>query len=164
MRKLFLNLVMLLMFLFVSCSGDSPRKVAEKFLEAMENQNFEEAKKYSDDSMKQLLNMLDSMPKDNNKKAENAKVKVTKIEENGDKAKVFYIVESSEIQEESKEQSIDLKKVDGNWKVSFNKEEMNKEEPVGNLDATESENQSSEEEITTELEDLEAEVVTETTE
>ncbi|MFK8274768.1 lumazine-binding protein [Capnocytophaga cynodegmi] len=164
MRKLFLNLVMFSMFLFVSCSGDSPRKVAEKFLEAMENQNFEEAKKYSDDSMKQLLNMLDSMPKDNNKKAENAKVKVTKIEENGDKAKVFYIVESSEIQEESKEQSIDLKKVDGNWKVSFNKEEMNKEEPAGNLDATESENQSSEEQITTELEDLEAEVVTETTE
>ena len=111
-----------------SCSDNSPKSVAQKFLSAMENQEFKEAEKYSDESMKQLLDMLDQMPKDNNKKAENAKVKVTRVEEKGDKAKVFYIVESKEIKGEVKEQSIDLKKVDGQWKVSFNKEDMNKED------------------------------------
>lgn len=128
MKKVFFGFALFLMFVMSSCSDNSPKSVAQKFLSAMENQEFKEAEKYSDESMKQLLDMLDQMPKDNNKKAENAKVKVTRVEEKGDKAKVFYIVESKEIKGEVKEQSIDLKKVDGQWKVSFNKEDMNKED------------------------------------
>lgn len=120
--------MLFLVFLVTSCSSNSPKVVAEKFLTEMENQNFEEAKKYADDSMKQLLSMLDGMPKGNNKKAENVKVKVVRVEENGDKAKAFYIVEGNDVEGESKEQNIDLKKVDGKWKVSFNKEDTNKED------------------------------------
>lgn len=127
MKKLFFISALFLAFLVTSCSNNSPKVVAEKFLTEMENQNFEEAKKYADDSMQQLLTMLNGMPKDNNKKAENVKVKVVRVEENGDKAKAFYIVEGKEVEGESKEQSIDLKKVDGKWKVSFNKEDANKE-------------------------------------
>lgn len=128
MKRLFLIPMLFLVFLVTSCSSNSPKVVAEKFLTEMENQNFEEAKKYADDSMKQLLSMLDGMPKGNNKKAENVKVKVVRVEENGDKAKAFYIVEGNDVEGESKEQNIDLKKVDGKWKVSFNKEDTNKED------------------------------------
>ncbi|GIJ95182.1 DUF4878 domain-containing protein [Capnocytophaga stomatis] len=164
MKKIFLILTVFLALLTASCSGDSPKSVAEKFLTAMENQNFEEAKKYSDDSMKQLLTMLDDMPKENNKKAENAKVKVTKVEKEGDKAKVFYIIESSEIEGESKEQSIDLKKIDGKWKVSFNKEDANKEAPNTEPNSMDSSNEATDENMGTELENIESGVVSETTE
>jgi len=44
--------------------------------------------------------------------------KITKVEENGDKAKVFYTTEDSN----GKETALDLKKVDGKWIVSMNKE------------------------------------------
>ena len=47
---------------------------------------------------------------------------ITKVEEDGDKAKVYYKSEGSD-----KEESLDLKKVDGKWLVSINKEQGNKE-------------------------------------
>ena len=51
--------------------------------------------------------------------------KITKVEENGDTAKVFYTTEDSN----GKENALDLKKVDGKWIVSMNKE--NKENGGG---------------------------------
>lgn len=165
MKRIFLISTVFLAFLITSCSVDSPKNVAEKFLTAMENQDFEEAKKYSDESMKRLLNILNEMPKDDNKKNENAKIRVTKVEEEGDKAKAFYIVEGGvEAEGENKEQSIDLKKIDGKWKVSFNKEDANKEAPQTDSESMNSEDEMSEENTETESEDLDSDEVSPITE
>ncbi|RIY36084.1 lumazine-binding protein [Capnocytophaga canis] len=122
MRKVFFIATLFVAFLVTSCSNNSPKSVAEKFLTSMENSDFEEAKKYADDSMQQMLGMLSGMGKELPKGKEKKKVTITKVEEDGDNAKAFYKVEGEE-----EEKSIDLKKVDGKWKVTFNKENSNKE-------------------------------------
>ncbi|GIM61716.1 DUF4878 domain-containing protein [Capnocytophaga canis] len=122
MRKVFFIATLFVAFLVTSCSNNSPKSVAEKFLTSMENSDFEEAKKYADDSMQQMLGMLSGMGKELPKGNEKKKVTITKVEEDGDNAKAFYKVEGEE-----EEKSIDLKKVDGKWKVTFNKENSNKE-------------------------------------
>lgn len=122
MRKVFFIAALFVAFLVTSCSNNSPKSVAEKFLTSMENSDFEEAKKYADDSMQQMLGMLSGMGKELPKGNEKKKVTITKVEEDGDNAKAFYKVEGEE-----EEKSIDLKKVDGKWKVTFNKENSNKE-------------------------------------
>lgn len=122
MRKVFFIATLFMAFFVMSCSNNSPKAVAEKFLTSMENSDFEEAKKYADDSMQQMLGMLSGMGKELPKGNEKKKVTITKVEEDGDNAKAFYKVEGEE-----EEKSIDLKKVDGKWKVTFNKENSNKE-------------------------------------
>ncbi|CEN43860.1 conserved exported hypothetical protein [Capnocytophaga canis] len=131
MRKVFFIATLFVAFLVTSCSNNSPKSVAEKFLTSMENSDFEEAKKYADDSMQQMLGMLSGMGKELPKGNEKKKVTITKVEEDGDNAKAFYKVEGEE-----EEKSIDLKKVDGKWKVTFNKENSNKEN-MPNMDDVE---------------------------
>ncbi|MDO4228307.1 MAG: DUF4878 domain-containing protein [Capnocytophaga sp.] len=133
MKKILFIVMFFVAFLITSCSSNSPKAVAEKFITAMENGDFEEAKKYADDSMGQLLGMLGGLEKDLQKEKEKKKITITRAEEDGDKAKVFYKVEGEE-----KEKDIDLKKVDGKWKVTFNKENANKEN-TPNLNDTEPE-------------------------
>ena len=127
MRKILLTFSLLL----VSCSSNNPKVVAEKFLKAVNKLDFAEAKKYCDKDTQDLLSLMESFSK--GEEAEKAKTNahdddfiITKVEENGDKAKVYYKTKESE-----KETSIDLKKVDGKWLVSINKEQGMKEQGGG---------------------------------
>lgn len=130
MKKLILSLFLIGSLMLTSCSGNSPKTVAEKFMTAVNANNFEEAGKYCDAQTSQLLTslneMMKSMPKGDSKDEQLFKgFKITKVEENGDKAKVFYTTEDSN----GKENALDLKKVDGKWIVSMHKE--NKENGGG---------------------------------
>ena len=123
MKKLILSLFLIGSLMLTSCSGNSPKTVAEKFMTAVNANNFEEAGKYCDAQTSQLLTslneMMKSMSKGDSKDEQLFKgFKITKVEENGDKAKVFYTTEDSN----GKENALDLKKVDGKWIVSMNKE------------------------------------------
>ncbi|WP_454989406.1 DUF4878 domain-containing protein [Capnocytophaga sputigena] len=123
MKKLFLSLFLIGSLMLTSCSGNSPKAVAEKFMTAVNANNFEEAGKYCDAQTSQLLKSLNelmkSVPSSDAKNEQLFKgFKITKVEENGDKAKVFYTTEDSN----GKETALDLKKVDGKWIVSMNKE------------------------------------------
>ena len=131
MRKILLTFSLLLGLLLVSCSSNNPKVVAEKFLKAVNKLDFAEAKKYCDKDTQDLLSLMESFSK--GEEAEKAKTNahdddfiITKVEENGDKAKVYYKTKESE-----KETSIDLKKVDGKWLVSINKEQGMKEQGGG---------------------------------
>ena len=129
MRKILLTFSLLLGLFFVSCSGDNkPKVVAEKFLKAINKLDFAEAKKYCDKDSQELLSIMESFSKGED--AEKAKEKasdddftITKVEEDGDKAKVYYKAKDSD-----KEIALDLKKVDGKWLVSINKEQGAKEQ------------------------------------
>ena len=123
MKKLFLSLFLIGSLMLTSCSGNSPKAVAEKFMTAVNANNFEEAGKYCDAQTSQLLKSLNelmkSVPSSDAKNEQLFKgFKITKVEENGDKAKVFYTTEDSN----GKETALDRKKVDGKLIVSMNKE------------------------------------------
>jgi len=137
MRKILLTFSLLLGLFLVSCSSNNPKVVAEKFLKAVNKLDFAEAKKYCDKNTQDLLSLMESFSK--GEEADKAKANahdddfiITKVEENGDKAKVYYKTKESE-----KETSIDLKKVDGKWLVSIDKEQGGEEDDTTPDDAPE---------------------------
>jgi hypothetical protein len=123
MKKLIAVFSFLLLITLTSCSGNKAEGVAKKFLELTGKGEFAEAKKYCDEKTGQLLGMADSMlPAD--KKAELAKrkidIEIISSEITDDKAKVKY--KATGDGEASVEKTLDLVKVDGEWKVSIDKE------------------------------------------
>ena len=123
MKKILFTFSLLVCLLLASCSGNSPKVVAEKFLKSINKADFKEAKKYCDKETAEFIGVLEGFSKGEKAKPEDIKsFTITKVEEDGDKAKVYYKSEGSD-----KEESLDLKKVDGKWLVSINKEQGNKE-------------------------------------
>jgi hypothetical protein len=108
----------------VACGGsDTPKSVAENFLKAMNKMDYETAKKYGSADTGKLLDMMSGFAKmmpDSAKKEKSFEIKDEKIE--GDKAIVTY-TESGE----EGEQTLNLLKVDGKWKVAMSKDSMNGE-------------------------------------
>lgn len=126
MKKLFSVLALLSLTLFVSCSGgDSPESVAEKFIMATSKGEFEEAKKYCDENTASMIGMMaGAMGEKEKEEAKKMEVKMDVISTDikDDTAVVKYKMTAKG--ETSPEQKMDLKKVDGEWKVTINKEGM----------------------------------------
>jgi len=124
MKKLVAMLAILSMALFVSCGkGNGPEGVAEKFLVSSTKGEFGEAKKYCDETTGAMMGMAEGMmtpeQKEEAKKKE-VKVEIISSEEKDDTAKVKYKLMAEG--EEPIEKDLDLKKIDGEWKVTMNKE------------------------------------------
>lgn len=142
--KAFLILGFLSFSFFVSCSNDSnPEAVAEKFLNHVNKGEFAEAKEYCDEQTASLIGMMESMvagKKDEMKKLD-AKVEIISSEVTDDKATVKYKTTSTK-EPTGTEQTLNLVKVDGKWKVTIDKENANKEggakAPSGEVEATDS--------------------------
>jgi len=115
----------------VSCGGgDSPKSVAENFLKAMNKMDYETAKKYGSEDTGRLLDMMSNftnMMPDSAREEKSFEIKDEKVD--GDKATVTY-VQSGEVGE----QTLDLVKLDGKWKVAMSKDSMNGEEG-GSMDS-----------------------------
>ncbi len=112
----------LIVSLLVACAGNSPKSVAENFLKAMNKLDFEGAKKYGTDDTNKMLDMLSGFAKmmPDSAKKENVKIEMTSEKVEGDKATCTYKEEGKE-----GEQTINLVKVDGKWKVAMSKDDMN---------------------------------------
>lgn len=124
-------LILGLSLLLVSCGKESggPEEVTEKFLGHVNKLEFKEAKEYCDEKTGSLIDMLaglsgmaKDLPKD---KKEDIKVEILKTDIKDDVATVTY---KQTGEGESKESKLILKKIDGKWKVSMNKEDAKKEE------------------------------------
>ena len=122
MKKMFLSFFLLGSLLLVSCSGNSPKEVAEKFMNALRAADIEEAQKYCDEPTAKMLisraELLKGVAEEERK--ENGKVgvfTVTRVEMNGDTAKAFFKDGSIEL-------PLALKKVDGKWIVSDSAKEV----------------------------------------
>ncbi len=105
----------------MSCGGNAPKDpkgVAEAFLNAMNEQNFNKAKEYAtEDSQEALQSMADLAEMGENlggEKPEPKEIVIGDVEENGDEATVHYT-------EDGNEMTLDLVKEDGDWKVKFDK-------------------------------------------
>ncbi len=131
-NPLMLFVALLSMTMLVSCSGNGPEGVAKKFLELTNKGEFSKAKEYCDDSTAALIGMAENMAKDKVEamKEQNVKIEIlsSEVNEEGDKATVKYKkIEEGQTAEDSLEKEITLKKIDGDWKVSIDKESMKKE-------------------------------------
>ena len=107
-----------------ACGGgaSSPEATAESFLNALQNADFEGAKKYATTSSAEMLDMMASMSAmggDDAEKPEPKDITITDTQTEGDNATVMYTIEGEE-----EEQSLDLKKEEGEWKVVFDKSSM----------------------------------------
>lgn len=138
MKKALLGLAFIVAVIATGCNSNSPKPVAEKFLTSFWHMNYKEAKTVSTDATKQMLEMLETMavrlPDSEVKKAQKVTVEITKVEENGDKAVVFY--KTSEMKDEKK---LNLIKQNDKWLVNFTKNddfmnEEQEEEPVAQPD------------------------------
>jgi hypothetical protein len=125
-----LALLLLSSVVFFSCSNNpKPEDVAKQFTKALIEQNWEEAKKLSDDDTKGLIQLMQSfsgmggaaISKDSAAKL-NAQVEFVKSEVKDSTAIVYFKDKAS-----SSEQQLTLKKINGKWLVSMKKESMKKE-------------------------------------
>ena len=121
MKNLFNRVIAFVILAFViGCSGNSPKSVADNFLKAMNKMDFEGAKKYGTEDTGKMLDMLSGFMKmmpDSSKKETHSQIISEAID--GDKATVTYKDEKNE-----GEQVLNLVKIDNQWKVSMNKDNL----------------------------------------
>ena len=124
MAKNFTNFFLIVAILMMtSCSSsDSPRSVAEKFLNAMGTQDFETAKKYGTEETEKLLDMMSGFSKmsADTVAAKEMKFEISHEDVSGDNAIIYYREENRE-----GELQLPLVKIDGKWKVLLSKESIN---------------------------------------
>lgn len=116
----------------ISCrKSDSPKEVADSFLQAWSKADFEEAKEYGTEESKKLLDMMNSfktMSEDSSFSTE-ISYDITREKVEGDNATVYYKEEGSK-----GEQALNLIRVNGEWKVNMSKESINGAEGDGTID------------------------------
>ncbi len=145
-NRAFLILGFLSFTFFASCSSDNdPEAVAEKFLNHVNKGEFKEAKEYCDEQTASLIGMMESMAGDKTKelKDQNIKTEIISSEVKDDKATVKYKSTGGKAGATTgAEQTLNLVKVDGKWKVTIDKENANKEggakTPETDVEATDS--------------------------
>ena len=124
MKKLLLCIFAFsLSLLFWSCNkNNDPEKVAEKFAEAYHNMDFSTAKSLSTETSVKQLDMLEqmaaSMPDELRYDPRKVQITMGVGSVNGDKASYTYMPSDNPTPHK-----IHLVKVDGQWKVAWNKKE-----------------------------------------
>jgi predicted glutamine amidotransferase len=131
MKKINSVLLVASFIVFFACNGsDTPRSVAEKFLDAMSSQDFEEARKYGTDETEKLLDMMSGFKKmTNDSSIANVKYEIIREKIEGEKATIFYTEEGRE-----GELQLPLVKQEGKWKVLMSKETINSTDGLNTVD------------------------------
>lgn len=108
------SLVLTLTFalLLSGCGSSGPSATAEKFFAALADKNIDEAKAYVMPAQRDMLGFFALAPSDELAKLKG--VKAVREEIDGDRAKVYLVHPTEE-----GEESIDLRKVDGEWLVDM---------------------------------------------
>jgi hypothetical protein len=115
-------IISLLSAFLISCKQKSAEEVAEKFAVAYHNLDFATAKSLAtENSIKQLdmfAQMAEGMPRLAKDEAKKVVITMGKGQETGDRATYFYTPSDNDVP-----QKINLIKVNGEWKVEWNKED-----------------------------------------
>ena len=125
MNKLLrLNTFFWVIIVFAACSPENPKSVANKFLRAAAEMNYQEAKKYATPSTGKLLDMLagaEAYTPDSVKKKMMANFTIVDEYSRTDTTSiVLYHLKNS-----ATDQILNLVKRDGKWLVNISKEELN---------------------------------------
>jgi len=126
MKKYFLSFaaVIVAAITLVSCSNNTPKAVAHKFLTSFYQMDFEAAKKVSTEDTKKMLEMfqqLTPMMADSTKQQlKKIKVDIKDVKNDGpDKATVTYVTTDN-----PKEQTLHLVKQGNKWLAQFSKQDQ----------------------------------------
>lgn len=117
-------ITIILMFgLLMSCGNNSggPEENAEKFLKAISAADFEEAKTYCTEETKKLVAVIESLAGEMKKGDVEIKIEGLTCEENEDKATCTYCCN-----DQGENETLNMKKVDGEWLVSISKDDVEK--------------------------------------
>jgi hypothetical protein len=106
---------------------NSPEVIAEKFLNHIEKGEFNDAKLYCDEKTASMIEVLESFATSFPKKDTIDLVEILSSEIKDDQATVTYSMSKKE------EEQLTLKKVDGQWKISIDKENQKKEEILNSV-------------------------------
>lgn len=96
----------------------TPKQVAEAFLSAIDKKNYEEAKKYATEETKSIIDII-ALGDDPNRPVVVQKRKYTQEYIEADKAMLHYKIEG-----QSKNSTINLLKVKGEWLVNITKDDI----------------------------------------
>lgn len=126
----FITLVAAVMMLgMVSCSDNSPKGTAQKFLTAFYHMDYEKARQVSTPKAIELINLMEqfavNQPDSVKKNAKKIKIEILDVKEEGNTATVTYTESSS-----PGEQKLKLEKQSGKWLVSHSKEDDIEDEPT----------------------------------
>jgi len=132
----------LLAFTLQSCSSNSAKGVADKWLTSFYHMDFDGAKKLSTDDTKKMLDMLQqivpaAMPDSSKEQLKKTKIEVKNVVEKGDAAVATYVTSDN-----PKDQTLHLVKKDGKWLVQSSKEDLGDQsqqggdQPSGPADST----------------------------
>ncbi|HVB04563.1 MAG TPA: hypothetical protein VNE41_12690 [Chitinophagaceae bacterium] len=124
MKKSLLPLASVFLFtvLCTDChSGPDPSQVASRFLKAILQSNYGEAKKYATPESASMLTALASLtsalPTGEQDKIHHSTISIQQVQVQGNMARVTYLNST-----ETKPETLHLTKVDGQWKVAFTKD------------------------------------------
>ncbi|MBL0342098.1 MAG: DUF4878 domain-containing protein [Bacteroidetes bacterium] len=124
----YLTILTLIGFI-AACSGDSPKKTAEKFLNAFNQRNFPEARKYATIETNKLVDLMENLSKMSQTSDSTSGKKIEIIDERIE-GEVAYVTFKEEGATETEE--LKLKKVDGKWLAHVTKEDIAaKDGPLG---------------------------------
>ena len=119
--------LLLVSVLFASCfSSGNPEKTAGKFLNAINERKFDEARSFGTPETVKLVDMLEQLTKvmDNPEAESPVQYEILSHTVDGDSAVVIFKEAGSDVEQELK-----LKKIDGDWKVHVTKEDMAVKDP-----------------------------------
>lgn len=129
MKKFFwLFMVLVLLFTLSACEK-KPAKVARGFLEAMNSHDYEAAKELSVESGHELLDMIASFSEgvsEEDRKDNDTEFKIIKTVVQGDSAFVTYQTWSKSEPDSISTIEMPLVKENGEWKVNFSKDSLDK--------------------------------------
>lgn len=124
MKKALLSIaaICLLAISITSCSNNSPKASADKFLTSLYHMEYAKAKEVATDDTKKLLDMMEQfssvLPDSSKQSAKKIKVDIKDVKEEGDKATVTYVTSES-----PNEQKLDMVKQNGKWLVQWSKQD-----------------------------------------
>ncbi|MCB5259917.1 MAG: DUF4878 domain-containing protein [Candidatus Cloacimonetes bacterium] len=128
-KMIILLLVMVAIFALAAC-GNKAESTAKAFFKALENQDFDAAKKLSTDEGQQLLNFLQEFSKnaseDQLSELKNTRYEILETVIEGDSAVVKYKQWNTETPDKIENHDLQMQKVDGAWKVHFVKDDVQK--------------------------------------
>lgn len=138
-RSLSLLILVLSFSFFTACSKNSPEHAVEGFLTAIQQEDFSKAATFCDEPTGKLLNFVASMAalgeEEDSKEPLGKKGAFKILETNYSEDKKLAEVKVSFTEGDvTKTEIIPVKKVDDQWKVSINKNDLSKDEMMGKED------------------------------
>lgn len=125
MKIRFVAAIIAVALVISACAVSGPDATAKKFIIEISALNWDKATKLSTNEGAQVLDMVkglmsmmsDEQKKQNMKKITASDITIVSSKTNGDSATIVY-----KIKGEDKENTLNMKKIDGQWKVDYSKD------------------------------------------